>query len=156
MRAARASYLTVLRESAFFPSRDPPGRRRARVAPAIKDHSLAPADPVGERARDAVFVQPFNTKRKTAHGARDAPLGNLAAPRQKAGKDTPKRRMRVFHFTKRARVFSCAITCFLHSDAGRCFFPRRAFHVPLIQIQRNRFFRSTAGPENKNVVRRKC
>ena len=77
---------------------------------------MAPADPLGERARDAVFVQPFNAKRKTAHGARDAPLGNLAAPRQKAGKGTPKREFRVFSIYETRTRFSCAITCLLHSD----------------------------------------
>ena len=108
MRAVRASYLTDLRGTTFFLSRGPPGRRRARVAPAIKVHAWAPADPLGERARDAVFVQPFNAKRKTAHGARDAPLGNLAAPRQKAGKDTPTMKIHVFLFYEtRTRFFLC-------------------------------------------------
>ena len=69
---------------------------------------MAPADPLGERARDAVFVQPFNAKRKTAHGARDAPHGNFAAPRQKAGKGTPTTKNFVFSFYEtHTRFFLC-------------------------------------------------
>ena len=84
---------------------------------------MAPADPLGERARDAVFVQAFNAKRKTAHGARDAPLGNLAAPRQKAGKDTPNMKISVFSFYEtRTRFFLC-LYLFPSQRRGAVFFP---------------------------------
>ena len=108
MRARCALYLTGSYERRTFFPRGPPGRRRARVLPAVKGHSLAPADPLGERARDAVFVQAFNAKRKTAHGARDAPLGNLAAPPHQAGKGTPKTKNFVFSFHEtHTRFFLC-------------------------------------------------
>ena len=69
---------------------------------------MALADPLGERARAAVFVQPFNAKRKTAHGAREAPLGNLAAPRHQAGKGTPTMKNFVFSFYEtHTRFFLC-------------------------------------------------
>ena len=88
---------------------------------------MALADPLGERARDAVFVQPFNAKRKTAHGARDAPLGNLAAPRHQAGKGTPKMKIRVFSFYEtRTRFFLCPYL-FSSQRRGAVFFPPPCF-----------------------------
>ena len=107
------------------------------------------AGPLGERARNAVFVHAAIGKRETAHGGKTAPLGNLVAPRAKAGGTVPKRRFCVFSFTKRTRVFSYVSTIFLQREAGRFFFRRRGFPVLIIQIQRNRFPLAGAPGEKK-------
>ena len=63
---------------------------------------MALADPLGERARDAVFVQPFNAKRKTARVARDAPRENRVPTREKAGRYTATRRFRISSLARHA------------------------------------------------------
>ena len=152
----RASYLTVLRGSSFFLLRSPPGRRRARVAPAMNVHSWAPADALGERARDAVFVQAFNAKRETAHGARAAPLGNLAAPRPEAGKGIPKRRIRVFSFYEtRTRFFLC-LYLFPSQRRGAVLFSPPCFSHAFNTESTSTFLSLDGASGEKSVARRKC
>ena len=81
-----AGPLPVFGRDTFFLSRVPPGRRRARVAPAIKVQTLAPADPLRGRARDVLFLRAFTTIKRSARVARDAPREIRPATRQKGGK----------------------------------------------------------------------
>ena len=105
MRAVHAGPLVGFQRSAFFLSRVPPGRRRARVVPAIENQTLAPADPLRGRARDAVFCHAFNANRRLDRVACNAPLGKLAAPRHQAGSTLPKWGFCIFRFLKLACDF---------------------------------------------------
>ena len=83
MRAARASYLTVLRGTTFFLSRGPPGGCPVCVLSVLERMQWALAEPLFFRVRDALFVLPLYVNTKHARFASGASLETRASPRPK-------------------------------------------------------------------------
>ena len=90
-------------KSTLLLSRDPPGRRRARVAPAIKVQTWAPAAPLRGRARDALLRGAPNRNTRTSRGGRDAPREIRGPTREKDWKGVAICRLHVFLPSRRAR-----------------------------------------------------
>ena len=102
-----------MREKSAFFSRDPPGRRRARVAPAVKVQTLALADSLRVRARHALFSRAPNRFTRTVRVARDASRENRAPTREKEGRYIASGRFRISSLARRAaRIFLSSLLFF--------------------------------------------